>query len=255
MKILGILNITDDSFSDGGAFLAPTAAILHGEQLMLDGADAVDIGAASSNPKAAAVSPEVEIARLAAVVPVLRTRGIAVSVDSFAPQVERWALAQGVDYLNDIHGFSDPSLYPALAASGAKLIVMHMVQAHGVAVAMDIPTAEIFERVVSFFEARLKDLTAAGIARERLILDPGMGFFLGRDPANSWEMLRRLPELKRHFGAPLLVSVSRKSFLREGLAPLDAGPSSLAAELQAVTAGADYIRTHAPKPLRKALSP
>ena len=185
MKILGILNITSDSFSDGGRYLDPGAALAHAEALRSDGADGLDIGAASSNPDAAPVTPEVEIERLAAVIPVLRARGVSLSIDSFSTPVQRWALGQGVDYLNDIHGFADPALYPELAASHTKLIVMHMVQARGVAVRTDVPPEEIWERVTGFFDVRLAALAAAGIARDRLILDPGMGQFVGSDPENS----------------------------------------------------------------------
>ena len=110
MKILGILNVTADSFSDGGKYLDPAAALAHAETLARDGADIIDIGAASSHPDAQPVVPETEIARLAALVPVLRKKTLPLSIDSFSTVVQRWALEQGVDYLNDIHGFADPSL-------------------------------------------------------------------------------------------------------------------------------------------------
>lgn len=252
MKILGILNITTDSFSDGGRYLEPGAALFHAQAMAQSGADIIDIGAASSNPDAVAVAPEVEIARLASVVPELKAKGLSLSVDSFSTEVQRWALGQGVDYLNDIHGFADAGLYPELAQAGAKLIVMHMVQERGVAVRTEVPPAEIFDRVTGFFDARLKALTEAGIARERLILDPGMGQFVGTDPKNSLILLRRLADLKARYGLPLLVSVSRKGFLRKlvNRPVLEAGAASLAAELFAEANGADYIRTHAPGALR-----
>jgi dihydropteroate synthase type 2 len=255
MKIFGILNITDDSFSDGGKFLDAGAAIAHAEKLAADGADVIDIGAASSNPKAAPVPPELEIARLGAVLPALKARGLKLSIDSFSPLVQRWALDQGIDWLNDIHGFPDDALYPALAKSGCGLVVMHMVQAEGVAVGMEVPVAEIMPRILRFFDHRIGALTAAGIARERLVLDPGMGFFLGRGAQNSFAVLRRLPELTQRYGLPLLVSVSRKSFLRAGRPPLapEVLGAGLAAELFAEANGASLIRTHAPGPLRAAL--
>jgi dihydropteroate synthase type 2 len=255
MKILGILNITEDSFSDGGKFLDPAAALAQAEKLITDGADAIDIGAASSNPDAKPVPPETEIARLAAIIPALKAKGIAVSVDSFAPEVQRWALAQGVAYLNDIHGFPDAALYPALAQSDCKLIVMHMVQARGVAIRTEVPPSEIFARVTSFFDARIAVLANAGISRERIILDPGMGQFVGADPENSLILLRRLSELKARYGLPLLVSVSRKGFLRKLTGqPLEKiGPATLAAELFAIGQGADIIRTHDTAALRDGL--
>jgi dihydropteroate synthase type 2 len=255
MKILGILNITSDSFSDGGKYLEPHAAIFHAQAMAQSGAEIIDIGAASSHPDAQAVAPEVEIARLASVVPELKAKGLSLSIDSFAIEVQRWALEQGVDYLNDIHGFPDASLYPELAGSNAGLIVMHMVQARGVAVRTEVASGEIFDRITAFFDSRIQALTKAGIARDRLILDPGMGQFLGSDPENSLIVLRRLPELKARYGLPLLVSLSRKGFLRKlaGRPVTEAGAASLAAELFAQAQGADYIRTHAPGPLKDAV--
>jgi dihydropteroate synthase type 2 len=255
MKILGILNITRDSFSDGGRYLEPGAALFHAQALAQSGADIIDIGAASSNPDAQAVAPEVEIARLAAVLPALKEKGLPLSIDSFATDVQRWALGQGIDYLNDIHGFADAAFYPALASSVAKLIVMHMVQDKGVAVRTEVPPEEIFGRVTTFFDTRIAALEKAGIARDRLILDPGMGQFVGSDSENSLILLRRLPELRARYGLPLLVSVSRKGFLRKltNRPVTEAGAASLAAELFAEAQGADYIRTHAPGPLRDGL--
>ena len=255
MKILGILNITSDSFSDGGKYLEPAAAIAHARAMTESGADIIDIGAASSHPDAQAVAPDVEIARLSGVIPALQEKGLSLSIDTFAPEVQRWALRQPIDYLNDIHGFPDSALYPALAKSDAKLIVMHMVQERGIAVRTEVPSSEIFDRVVGFFDARIPALTSAGIARERLILDPGMGQFVGTDPENSLILLRRLPELKARYGLPVLVSLSRKGFLRKlvNRSVPEAGPASLAAELFAENNGADYIRTHAPGPLRDGL--
>ena len=255
MKILGILNITSDSFSDGGKYLEPGAAISHARAMAETGADIIDIGAASSHPDAQAVAPELEIARLAGVIPALKQHGLSLSIDTFAPEVQRWALNQPIDYLNDIHGFPDKAFYPALAQSDVRLIVMHMVQEKGVAVRTDVPSTEIFDRVVRFFDARIDALTGAGIARERLILDPGMGQFVGTDPENSLILLGRLPELKARYGLALLVSLSRKGFLRKlvNRPVLEAGAASLAAEIFASANGADYIRTHAPGALRDGL--
>ena len=249
--LLGIVNITEDSFSDGGHYLAPEVALAQARKLARDGASVVDLGAAASNPDARPIAPAKEIARLAPVVAALKEEGLAVSIDSFAPEVQRWALAQGVDYLNDIHGFPDPGLYPALAGTSPKLIVMHSVQERGRATREDVAPVEIFDRILRFFEGRVAALQQAGIARDRLILDPGMGFFLGNRTETSFTVLRRLPELKRAFGLPVLISVSRKSFLRKitGRDVAEAGAATLAAELFAVFQGADYIRTHDPAAL------
>ncbi len=243
--ILGIVNITEDSFSDGGQFLDPAAAIRHGEELMAGGADGLDLGAAASNIASKPVAAEVEIDRLKPVVATLKARGIPLSVDTFSPAVQRWALAEGVDYLNDIQGFPDADIYPDLAAANAKLIVMHSVQGRGRATVEDVPPSVIVDRILKFFETRIAALERAGVAKKRLILDPGMGFFLSSNPETSLAVLRHLSDIKRAFGLPVLVGVSRKSFLRKitGRASA-AGAATLSGELLAALCGADYIRTH-----------
>ena len=253
--LLGILNITEDSFSDGGKFLDPEIALAHALALTKD-ADGIDIGAASSKPDAIPVPPDVEIARMTPVVSELKKNGVPVSVDTFALEVQRWALAQDVDYLNDVRGFLGPEIYPALAASSAKLIVMHSVEGLGPATRTFVPAEELYDRIVRFFEQRVAALSAAGVVRERLILDPGMGLFLGSHPDASFTVLRRIADLKRAFDLPVLISVSRKSFLRKlvGRQVADVGPATLAAELYAVRQGADFIRTHDPAALKDALA-
>ena len=253
--LLGILNITEDSFSDGGRFLDPEIARAHALALAKD-ADAIDIGAASSKPDAKPVTTDVEIARMAPVVAELKKNGVAVSVDTFAPEVQRWALKQGVEYLNDVRGFPEPEIYPALAASSVKLIAMHSVEGVGPATRLLVPVEELFDRICKFFDQRIAALTGAGVVRERIILDPGMGLFLGSHPDASFTVLRRIADLKRAFGLPVLISVSRKSFLRKlvGRAVPDIGPATLAAELYAVRQGADFIRTHDPAALKDALA-
>ncbi|HEY1708884.1 MAG TPA: dihydropteroate synthase [Rhizomicrobium sp.] len=251
--LFGIVNITEDSFSDGGRYLSTDRAIAHVHAL--GDADVLDLGAAASNPEAKQVSPETEIARLTPVVAALKAEGRAVSIDTFSTPVQRWALSQQVGYLNDIQGFADRAFYPELAAASARLVVMHAVQERGPATRIDVPAEQIVERVKAFFSGRIAALAAAGIARERLILDPGMGFFLGTDPETSFAMLRGLADLKATFDLPVLVSVSRKSFLRAatGRTAMEAGPATLAAELFAARQGVDFIRTHDPAPLRDVL--
>ena len=253
--IFGILNITEDSFSDAGRFLDPEAALTHAQHLVNDGADALDIGAASSNPRSEPVPPDIEIGRLAPIVLLGKERGWKISIDSFASETQLWAIEEGVDYLNDIQGFADASMYAHLAAAKAKLVVMHSVQGTGRAQRIDVDPRDIMGRVADFFDARIDALTQAGVGRERLILDPGMGLFVGTRPEVSLTILRRLPQLKSAFGLPILVSVSRKSFLRKltGRAVSEIGPGTLAAELYAALHGADFIRTHEPRPLGDAL--
>jgi dihydropteroate synthase type 2 len=254
--IFGIVNITEDSFSDGARYLAADAATAHARKLRVDGADVIDLGAAASNPDAKVVLPKDEIARLAPVVAQLKSDGTAISIDTFARETQEWALGEGVDYVNDIHGFPDPSYYPELARAKARLVVMHAVQTEGRATRVASDPATILDRIEAFFDARIGALTAAGIARERLILDPGMGLFLGADPEVSLTVLRALPRLKAGFGLPLMVSVSRKGFLRRmtGRPVAEIGAATLAAELFAAQNGADIIRTHEPAPLKDGLS-
>jgi dihydropteroate synthase type 2 len=253
--IFGIVNITSDSFSDGGRFLAAADAVRHAKAQMDAGADVLDLGAAASNPSAEPVSPDEEIARLKTVMDcgIDRAR---LSIDSFAPQTQAWALEEGVGWLNDIQGFPDPGLYSRLSRSQARLVVMHNIVRRGIARVTETDPATIMQTLFAFFDERLEALMGAGVARERLVVDPGMGHFLGRDPEVSLTVLRHLPELKLRYGMPVLVSVSRKSFIRN-LAAVDtaaSGPATLAAELFAASRGADLIRTHDVSALRQALA-
>jgi dihydropteroate synthase type 2 len=254
--ILGIVNITEDSFSDGGRFLDPAAALAHARALVVAGAQIVDLGAAASNVDARPVAAAEEIRRLDPLIAALSADGVPVSIDSFAPEVQRFAIARGVAVLNDIQGFPDPSLYPDLAAVKCRLIVMQAVHGRGRAQRVELPAEAVWERILGFFTARVAALERGGIARERLILDPGMGFFLSSRPDVSLLVLARLGRLKAAFRLPILVSVSRKSFLRaltDRTIATELGAASLAAELFAAEHGADYIRTHDPGALADAL--
>ena len=244
--IFGIVNITEDSFSDGGQFLNPEPAIAHAADLLAAGADVLDIGPASSHPDARDVSADEEIERLSTIWPGLSAMGSALSVDSFQPETQKWALAQGVDWLNDINGFCDPQMHELLADASCSLVVMHAIQAKGIATRAAPPDGDIWEHILAFFEARLEALARAGVDPSRCVLDPGMGFFLGNRPETSWVVLRHIDRLKKAFGLPVLLSVSRKSFLRAlvDCQPDAAGPASLSAELFAARQGVDYIRTH-----------
>jgi len=252
-QIVGILNVTPDSFSDGGRFLDPECAIAHARNLVADGAAVIDLGPSSSRPGSTPVPPDEEIRRIAPVLDALVADGIVVSLDSFHAETQRYGLVHGASLLNDIHGFPDPAMYPELARSTCRLVVMHRI----VREAAEPPAAPepVLARIERFFAERVAALTAAGIARERLILDPGMGFFLSADPAVSLAVLRALPALRARLALPLLVSVSRKAFLRTltGRDLPDIGPATLAAELYAAAHGADYVRTHDVRALRDAL--
>jgi len=253
--IIGVVNITEDSFSDGGQYLDPEAAIAHAHRLAADGADIVELGAASSNPDAKEVAAGEEIRRLAPVIDALAARGIAVSVDTFKPEVLRWAALRAVAYLNDVTGFGDAAIYPELARASCRLIVMHAIQPGTRAIRTPTEPAKVLHGIFDFFERRILALTEAGIGPERIILDPGMGYFLGSNPEPSLAVLRNLGKLRERFALPVLVSVSRKSFLGTltGRAVAERGAASLAAEIFAASAGADYVRTHDVRALSDAL--
>jgi dihydropteroate synthase type 2 len=186
----------------------------------------------------------------------LERNGVRLSIDSFQPAVQRWALTRRVDLLNDTRGFPDSSLYPDLAGSPSRLVVMHAIQDTGKADRTIGDASTIFNHVVAFFEARLADLARAGIARDRCILDPGMGLFLGTGAEPSIVVLRGIGALRDRFGLPVLVSVSRKSVvgLLSGRAVDERGPATLAAELYAVRQGVDWIRTHDVRALRDGIA-
>ena len=254
-RIVGIVNITADSFSDGGRYLDPAAAVAHARRLRAEGADIIELGPAASHPGSAPVTAAEERRRLAPVLEQLAPDGVPVSVDSFRPETLRFAISAGAACLNDIHGFGDPGLYPLLAASQCRLVVMHAVQADGPATRVMTDPAEVLDGIFRFFARRLAALQAAGIARDRLVVDPGLGYFLGNSPGPSLAALAGIRDLKAAFGVPVLVSPSRKSFLRAltGKDVTRSGPATLAAEVFAAWQGADYIRTHDVAAVRDAL--
>ncbi len=258
MKILGIVNLTRDSFSDGGRYLDADAALTHARRLLADGADSVDLGAESTNPDGESVSADEEIRRLTPVVTALKRDGARVSIDTYKPAVMRAMLALDVDLINDVTALRDAGAADALRDAACRIILMHSTSSGARAERVDVPAESIIERILRFFKERIATLTAQGIARERLILDPGMGFFLGRDPQLSLVVLRNLDRL-RTFGLPLCISTSRKSFIGAMLAeggqprPTDErGAGTLASELWACTRGVEYIRTHDARALRDA---
>jgi dihydropteroate synthase type 2 len=255
-QLVGILNLTDDSFSDGGRYLDPERAIAHGEKLVGDGADLIELGPAASNPRAASVAAEEEIRRITPVMDWLVRRGAAVAVDSSRPQTQLYALERGAACLNDVEGFAHPQIYAALARSTCRLVVVHALQQEGRAVRVETDPRATYDRVGTFLATRLAALTAAGVGRDRLIIDPGMGLFLGSNPEPSLHVLARLGELRSRFDLPVLVSVSRKSFLGTitGRPVADRGAATLAAELYAAASGVDYLRTHDVAALRDGLA-
>ncbi len=256
VTVFGILNLTEDSFFDESRRLDPAGAVTAAIEMLRVGSDVVDVGPAASHPDARPVSPADEIRRIAPLLDALSDQMHRVSIDSFQPETQRYALKRGVGYLNDIQGFPDPALYPDIAEADCRLVVMHSAQRDGIATRTGHLRPEDALDEMRFFEARVSALRRSGVAADRLILDPGMGFFLSPAPETSLHVLSNLQKLKSALGLPLLVSVSRKSFLGAtvGLPVKDLGPASLAAELHAIGNGADYVRTHAPGDLRSAIT-
>jgi dihydropteroate synthase type 2 len=255
-RLVGIVNVTEDSFSDGGLYVNPERAAEHARRLAAEGADVVEIGPASSHPDAKPVSPREEIRRVGAVLDRLEDLDRPICVDSFQPETQLYAIERNVAYVNDIQGFPDAGLHPPLAGSACRLVLMHSVQRRGRATRIRTDSRTVTDEIERFFVARLSSLESGGVRRDRIVLDPGMGFFLGSNPEPSLTVLRNLPRLKERFGLPLWISVSRKSFLSAITGrPADGlQAATLAAELYAVAQGADYIRTHDVRALRDALA-
>jgi dihydropteroate synthase len=237
--VMGILNVTPDSFSDGGQFLDPEAAIRRAHRMVEDGADLLDIGAESTRPygDAVAVPVEEELRRLDRVLPEIARLGIPISIDTMKAQVARWALDAGASIANDVWGLQcDPALARLIAERGVPVIVMHNRERAD-------PTLDIMADIKTFFARSLDIADRAGIRREAIVLDPGIGF--GKTPKQSMTAIARLAELKS-FGLPLLVGASRKRFINEAWpAPPDRRiGGSIAAHVLAVLNGAAIIRAH-----------
>jgi len=258
-KILGIVNVTRDSFSDGGRYFKPDAAIAHARRLIADGADVIDLGAESTHPDSEDVSAEEEIERLTPVIRALKDAGVAVSVDTYKPEVIRRVLELGADYINDITALRESEAVAAVRDADAKLILMHSRSSAARAERAAADPATIVDEIIAFFERRIAELAAAGVRRERLILDPGMGFFLGSNPEASLAVLREQERLHA-LGLPVLISTSRKSFIGAILGD-DQTPrptneraaGTLATELWSALHGSAYIRTHNARGLRDGL--
>jgi len=237
--IMGVLNLTPDSFSDGGKFVDPEQAIAHARQMVADGADIIDVGAESTRPYGGAVrvSAAEERRRLEPVLAPVCALGTPVSIDSMKAEVARWALAQGAAIINDVWGLQrDPDMAAVVAEHRTPVVIMHNREAAD-------PAIDIMADIEAFFVRSLAIAEQAGIARERIVLDPGIGF--GKTPAQSVEAIARVDRLKA-FGLPLLVGASRKRFI-DTLSP--APPDrriggSIAAHVLAALSGAAIIRAH-----------
>jgi dihydropteroate synthase len=247
--VMGVLNVTPDSFSDGGQFLQAPAAIEHARRLAAEGADIIDIGAESTRPYGGArpVSLEEERERLEAILPAVATIGIPISIDTLKAKVAAWALDAGASIVNDVWGLQrDPDMAHVVAEHEAPVIIMHNRETAD-------PTIDIIADVTEFFSRSLEIAWEAGIPRDRIVLDPGIGF--GKTPEQSIACIARL-DAWRGFNMPLLVGASRKRFIHSitPSEPLERLGGSLAAHLIAVEHGVAIIRTHDVAPTLQALA-
>jgi dihydropteroate synthase len=237
--VMGVLNVTPDSFSDGGRFFAPKAAIAQAQRMASAGADLLDIGAESTRPYGGMkqVDAHEEQARLSQILPAVVALGIPVSIDTMKARVAAWALDNGARIANDVWGLQrDPDMARVVAERGVPVIVMHNRDAAD-------PRIDIMVDISEFLQRSLDIAARAGIARDTIIIDPGIGF--GKTPEQSIEVLAKL-DLLRAFGLPILVGASRKRFIST-VVPSEPGErigGSIASHLLAVQKGAAIIRTH-----------
>jgi dihydropteroate synthase len=253
MKLMGVVNVTPDSFSDGGLYLDPEAAIAHGRELAEAGADVLDVGGESTRPGAEEVGAEEELRRVIPVIQGLVAAQCHVSVDTSKARVAEAALDAGAGIVNDVTALrGDPAMAPLCAERGATVVLMHMLG--DPRTMQDDPRyGDVVAEVGAFLAERLEAATAAGIDEERIWLDPGIGF--GKTAAHNMELLRRLGEL-RELGRPLVVGTSRKSFIGrvDGSAAGERLGGTIASSVLAAAEGAEVLRVHDVAEVRQALT-
>jgi dihydropteroate synthase len=241
--VMGVLNVTPDSFSDGGRYLDLDSAVAHGRAMAEAGADIVDIGGESTCPGAQRISVTEELHRVLPVARELVAAGIPVSIDTMRAEVAVSAVSLGVQVVNDVSaGLADPAMAGAVAEMGVAFIAMHW-RAHSAVMEQHTHYAgDIVAVVGEELARRIDSLVAAGVGFERIVVDPGIGF--AKDASHNWTLLSRLPELSARLQRPLLVGASRKRFLRRatGASVLDAATASVSA--LAAVAGAKCVRVH-----------
>jgi dihydropteroate synthase len=252
-RIMGVVNVTPDSFSDGGRYLDPAAARARVRELAAQGADILDIGGESTRPGADPVPAPVEIDRILPAVREAAGSGVPVSVDTSKAEVAAAALAAGAVIVNDVTGLGDPDMGSLVARHGAGLVLMHM-QGTPRTMQADPRYDDVVGEVCAQLAARRAAAEAAGIPRERIALDPGIGF--GKTAEHNLELLTHLPQLAA-LGSPILVGVSRKRFIGTLSGEADPGarlPGTLAAVLAARLGGAGIFRVHDVAAVRQALA-
>lgn len=250
-ECFGILNVTEDSFSDGGAFLNPENAERKAKELLSSGSEWIEVSGQSSNMQAQLITEEEEWNRIHSILPFLSQQKIRISLDSFRPAVQLKGLEFGVHCLNDISGFTHPDSKSLLQKELAKrksvfLVIMHS-HTQGIAKQnSSLTPANVMVQIRSFFLDRQKEIKNWGVEEQRIYFDPGMGFFLSEDPEVSFTVLKNLDKLLSEFPR-MMVSVSRKSFLSNvlgGIPPLEREFATLTAEILLLQKKIPWIRTH-----------
>ncbi len=255
-RLMGIVNVTPDSFSDGGRFIAADAAIEHGRELLAEGAHILDIGGESTRPGAEPVAAQEELERVEPVLAGLSgAKGAQISIDTSKLAVAERALALGASIVNDVSAFrAEPELAGLLADSGAECCLMHML-GEPRTMQEDPRYEDVVDDVKAFLLERLRFAVGEGIAEERIMLDPGIGF--GKTAAHNLELLRRLGEIVA-LGRPVVIGTSRKGFLGSlapgAPGPLQRLPGTIATNVLALERGARVFRVHDVAPVRDALA-
>ena len=252
-RVMGVLNVTPDSFSDGGLHLEPAAAIAHAERMVAEGAEMIDVGGESTRPGAAPVSPDVEWGRVGPVLAGLVGRlSVPMSVDTRHPEVAEKAIDAGADVVNDVEGLRSEEMRRVVAKREAAVIVMHM-RGDPTTMQKDLVYADLRAEVFAWLSAAIDRAVADGIAADRILVDPGLGF--GKSAEQSLELLVHVGEL-RSLGYPVVVGASRKSFLGWVLGSSDPAlrlEAGVAAAVVAAERGVSFVRTHDVAPTVRAL--
>lgn len=250
-RVMGIVNVTPDSFSDGGKFNTTDKAVAHALELVEQGADILDIGGESTRPGATPVPLDEELSRVIPVIKALIKAGVPLSIDTYKPEVMRAAIDAGVDIVNDVCALQEANALEIVAASQVGVCLMHM-QGRPQTMQADPQYQDVVAEVTSFLAARLKAAEQAGIVRGRIVLDPGFGF--GKRTEHNLTLLNHLSSLQS-LGLPLLVGLSRKSVLGQvvGLSVDERMHASIAASVVSVMKGANIVRVHDVKPTVDAL--
>lgn len=241
-RLMGIVNVTPDSFSDGGLYASTSAAIAHGRHLVEQGADLVDVGGESTRPGSEPVPAEVEIARVVPVIAALAGEGVVVSVDTSKPEVAAAAVDAGAEAINDVTGFRDPAMRRVAAETRAGLVVMHM-RGTPADMQLDPEYRDVVEQVAAYLADQAGTLEAAGVAPDRIVVDPGIGF--GKTLEHNLALLAGLGVIGS--GRPVLLGASRKSFLKALLGledPLTRDRASAVVVALGVARGVRLFRVH-----------